>query len=102
MTCAKARVLCTIIANTGIRYTAENACDNPQKTCPRLPGEGYEKCTTICHQRGHAELQALELAGTAATGARVELRGHSYYCKACQDALFAAGVISLTRPDLQA
>lgn len=94
--CAKARVFCTLVLADGARIVGENACDNPQAVCPRDPGEGYEKCLTICRQRGHAEAQAVEMAGPAAAGARAYLVGHTYACRECQERLFGAGVLSFT------
>lgn len=92
MTCAKTRVFCTIVAVDGTQFVGENACNNPQSRCPRVAGEGYEKCVTICDQQGHAELQALRAAGENASGATAWLIGHSYACRACQEALYDAGI----------
>lgn len=92
--CARRVVHCTIRSIDGWQVTGENWCRKPQRTCPRDPGEGYEKCHTICHQEGHAEEVALRLAGPriAAGGAVAIIEGHSHACKSCQEALFAAGV----------
>lgn len=68
----------------------------PWAVCPREPGEGYEKCTSICRQAGHAEAVAVRMAGDFARGARAYLQGHTYACMACQHALFGAGVISFS------
>jgi hypothetical protein len=94
--CAKAVVRCTLIATNGARFIGENRCANPQASCPRASGEGYEKCTTICRQLGHAETEALEAAGSSASGAHAFVEGRSYVCRSCQEALFGAGVRSLT------
>jgi hypothetical protein len=91
--CAKQTVRCRIYSE-GEMYEGTNSCANPQPVCPRLPGEGYEKCTTICQQQGHAELQALRIAGEHAKGASVILSGHYYVCEPCAAALRAAGVSS--------
>ena len=97
MTCAKKNVICYLFSEDGRVFEGTNACRNPQTTCPREPGEGYEKCTTICDQVGHAEMVALDAAGDAANGSTALLVGHHHYCRACQEALFAAGVKSLMR-----
>lgn len=94
--CAKATVTCTIVAADGERFYGTNYCRNAQPVCPRAPGEGYDKCQTVCDQRGHAEIVALAMAGEKAKGARAYLRGHTYACQPCQEALFGAGVISLS------
>lgn len=94
--CAKARIRCTLVTLEGEHIVGENWCRNPQETCPRLPGEGYEKCKLICDQVGHAEHVAVKLAGPKAQGARAFLEGHTYACMACQHALFGAGVESLS------
>lgn len=94
MTCAKKIVICTITTQHSIVY-AQNDCNNPQAKCPRLPGEDYTKCKTICDQPGHAEIQALDKAkmmGFDMTGSLAIISGISYVCKVCANALFAAGV----------
>jgi hypothetical protein len=93
--CAKVRVFCTITAVDGERFVGENHCAFPQRVCPRTLGEDYTKCATICHQVGHAEIVALGLAGEKAQGARAVFRNHTYACQKCQEALFAAGVLSV-------
>lgn len=99
MTCAKTRVFVTLTHPDGRTWTGENHCRNPQPVCPRLPGEDYTKCRTVCDQVGHAEVVALQLAGAEAAGCTASVRNHTYYCMPCQHALFAAGVTSLARPD---
>ncbi len=90
--CAKRRVVCVITAIDGSVFIGENACANAQPVCPRGPGEGYEKCQSICGQAGHAEIEALKLAGEAARGATAELLGHYWICEPCGRALLEAGV----------
>ncbi len=94
--CAKTTVRCTLVTPDGEYIVGENWCANPQRSCPRLPGEGYEKCGSICGQEGHAEQVAVRLAGDKARGARAYIEGHTYACMDCQHALFGAGVHSLT------
>jgi hypothetical protein len=94
--CAKTTVRCTIVTVAGDHITGENWCANPQPVCPREIGEGYAKCQTICRQEGHAEAVAVRLAGPKARGARAYLTGHTYACQSCQEALFGAGVESLS------
>lgn len=98
MTCAKKQVACVIVTMDGARFTGANACDAPQEACPRAPGEGYEKCKSVCRQRGHAEEMAMwnaREAGAALEGARIYLTGIDHYCKLCQQMLFRAGVRGL-------
>lgn len=92
--CAKQTVRCVLLTKGGERIEGTNACANPQAVCPRLPGEGYEKCTTICQQQGHAEVQAVRAAGEKARGAKAFLFGHYYCCESCASTLRAAGVRS--------
>ena len=94
--CARVTVRCTLVTAMGLNVVGTNACGNPQKVCPREPGDDYEKCVTICDQRGHAEVQALAHAGRHAAGAHAYLEGHTYACRVCQEALFGAGVVALT------
>lgn len=94
--CAKTTVTCTIVAEDGERFVGTNYCENPQEVCPRSSGESYSKCVTICRQVGHAEIVAVRLAGAKAKGAAAYLQGHTYACQACQEALFGAGVLTLS------
>lgn len=94
--CAKTTVTCTLVTPSGEHIVGTNYCRNAQPACPRLRGEDYEKCRTVCDQAGHAEIVAVALAGEKARGARAYLQGHTYACQSCQEALFAASVISLS------
>ena len=91
--CAKRQVTCVITAANGKDFVGRNDCANPQDVCPRLPGEGYEKCRSICDQAGHAEIEALKAAGKHAKGAKADLHGHYWICEPCGRALREAGVV---------
>ena len=95
--CAKTTVTCVITTWDGQRFIGTNACANPQPVCPREPGEGYEKCVSICQQAGHAEREALKLAGDKAVGAHAFFHGHTHACSECQEALYDAGVLWIAR-----
>lgn len=98
MTCAKTVVKCEIVCLNGKSYFGYNDCANEQKVCPRGPGEGYEKCKSICQQQGHAEEMAILNAlgyGADLRGATAIISGIGHYCKDCQLKLFAAGVENL-------
>lgn len=97
MTCAKKRVQCVLIARDGEVFVGENWCNSPQAVCPRDAWEGYDKCSSICKQNSHAEIEAIELAKGKARGATAYLINHTHYCRNCQEALFKAGVESLHR-----
>lgn len=91
--CAKRVVECDIEAFGGAeRFSGTNDCANPQAVCPRAPGEGYEKCQTICQQGEHAEIKALNAAGDKARGGIARIWGHYYICEPCGRALRDAGV----------
>lgn len=90
--CAKLTVIAVIKTRDGETFGGTNACRNPQTECPRLPGEGYEKCHTICDQIGHAEVNALRAAGSRAHGGTLHVYGHHYACAACQNAAQEAGI----------
>jgi deoxycytidylate deaminase len=92
--CAKRQVECTI-RRKGVEYIGRNDCANPQPVCPRLPGEGYEKCQSICQQAGHAEIEALKVAGENADGATACVVGHYWICEPCGRALRDAGVAAV-------
>ena len=100
MACAKAKVTALLIGRSGKWYDGENSCDAPQAVCPRLPGEGYEKCQSVCQQRSHAEVEAIAAAGSDACGG-IMLVNYHYCCDACTRACDAAGVqlILLTKKD---
>jgi hypothetical protein len=93
--CAKQTVTCTITTVSGETMLGENWCSNPQDVCPRAPGEDYTKCKVICHQHGHAETEALKVAGDRAKGGTARIKGHTYFCMDCQHALFNAGIINI-------
>lgn len=90
--CAKTRVTCTVTFPDGSSLIGENLCRSPQKACPRAAGEGYEKCKTVCDQIGHAERVAVDMRDGDLTGGHAVLRGHTYACRECQEALFGAGL----------
>jgi deoxycytidylate deaminase len=99
MTCAKRNVEC-IIQTKERAIWASNSCENPQATCPRLPGEDYTKCRTICRQvGGHAEIQAIARAAAESIdirGATATVYGHYWMCEPCGRALREAGVTHVT------
>jgi deoxycytidylate deaminase len=95
MTCAKREVACSIHTVDGHVAYGSNRVLNPQPTCPRLEGEGYEKCHTICRQPAHAEVAALVNAaerGLDVYGGSAVIHGHYMVCDDCRRRLFAAGV----------
>jgi len=90
--CAKRRVVCTIYDIDGDKHVGTNDCANAQPVCPRAPGEGYEKCKSVCQQGGHAEIEAIRVAGDKARFASAVLVGHYWMCEECGAALRKAGV----------
>lgn len=93
--CAKQSVIAMVVCTNGQRFVSTNYTMRPQAVCPRAgmrTGEGYEMCRDICQQAGHAEVNALRLAGAAASGGTLYLSGHSYICESCQGAADAAGI----------
>jgi deoxycytidylate deaminase len=93
--CAKQTVTATIVAENGNMYISTNYCLTPQAICPRadLPtGEGYELCKDICRQVGHAEVNAIKLAGSDSVEATLYLSGHTYACDSCKKAAKEAGI----------
>jgi deoxycytidylate deaminase len=95
MTCAKRRVTCVIYAPGGLMVAGDNWCANPQPVCPREPGEGYDKCKSICQQLGHAEetaLMAAEELGIDVRGGEALITGHERVCDTCSKLLSDAGI----------
>lgn len=96
--CAKQQVTATLVDKSGMFYVATNGCENPQAVCPRgdLPsGVGYELCEHVCRQRGHAEVQAIKLAGKRAMGGTLFLQGHTGPCDHCSATAQTAGVTQI-------
>jgi len=89
--CAKRHVV-AIIEKDGKFYVGSDWCRNPQKKCPRLPGEDYTKCKTICDQDGHAELDAIKNAKGDTKGGIMYLIGHDHCCDPCLAAMKKAGI----------
>ena len=97
--CAKQVVTATIVTPDGNRFVGTNWCATPQEVCPRadMPtGVGYHLCASVCHQSGHAEIDAIRNAGAVRlTGATLYLEGHTYACEPCKAACAAAGITSI-------
>ena len=94
MNCAKHRTTCTITTKTGEIFYGENYCLVPQAECPRLPGEDYTKCKTVCFQIGHAEEVAIMHAlhsGADLEGAIATI-GHRRICDNCRALLTTHGI----------
>lgn len=98
MSCAKCKTTCVIKTTSGKEYFGENICLAPQTECPRLTGEGYEKCKSICFQLGHAEELALYHAiqdGAELNGAKAII-AHERVCDNCSNILTHHGITDIT------
>jgi deoxycytidylate deaminase len=96
--CAKQTVKATIITQNGTRFVGTNHCLAPQTTCARagMPtGVGYDLCKSVCRQEGHAETNALRIAGANAAGSTLYVEGHTYACDSCKAAALEAGVTEI-------
>jgi deoxycytidylate deaminase len=96
--CAKQVVTATLKSAKGNHYVATNDCMTPQPTCARdgmATGEGYELCASVCQQTGHAEANAIKLAGKFAKGGTLYVDGHSYACESCKAIAREAGVVAI-------
>ena len=86
--CFKREVCAVIINKKGQIATGQNLISNGLiGECPRDVGEGYEKCTSICRQEGHAEAMAIQDAMDRKIdieGANLYLMGHYRVCDSCQ------------------
>jgi len=80
--CTKQTVI-AIVVNGDKNYVGLNACENPQETCPRLDDDDYEKCASICQQKCHAEVDALNKAGRDSVGSTLFIIGHNRICNSC-------------------
>lgn len=102
--CVKRPVSAVVTLKDGRVLIGGNFCTNQQPTCPRQPGEGYEKCYTVCGQIGHAEQVAIRLiiaeqltGPPASTIASVDVYGHHGPCDACKRMLATFGLDKLTK-----
>jgi deoxycytidylate deaminase len=92
--CARRVVTATVVKGDA-KYVSTNFCRNAQEICPRGDAPsmvGYDKCRDICDQPGHAETNALMLAGEDACGSTLYLEGHTFICDNCLKAIKEAGV----------
>lgn len=85
-------------------YIGENLiADDAPAECPRkdaATGTGYEKCTRLCRQTGHAEQMLVEqVPNRDLKGAHVYVYGHTYACGACMAALERANAGAVLFPD---
>lgn len=71
---------------------ANNITECPRKDLPT--GVGYEKCTDICHQYGHAEVNACNESDCddGCEGATLYLIGHTYCCDNCLNVMKEHGI----------
>ncbi|OQB40865.1 MAG: hypothetical protein BWY04_01184 [candidate division CPR1 bacterium ADurb.Bin160] len=91
--CAKRHVIAVVIGSNGKPYFGHNMCLNPQKECPRINGEGYDKCKSICNQPHHAEPMAILQAGEYAKGGIIMVINQDRICDNCQKIIKEAGII---------
>lgn len=95
MTCAKASFAAWLLGNDGRVYVGWNHALYPQSVCPRAPGEGYEKCHSVCATTGHAEANAIKKAGDAAWGGFLIVDYH-YICDDCMSKIEEKGITAMT------
>ncbi len=96
--CRKQTVTATIVAPDGQQFSATNWTACPQARCPRegmATGAGYELCRDVCKQPGHAEINAVKLAGDKARGGVMFIEGHTYACEPCIEAAKKAGIVEI-------
>lgn len=104
MSCAKTFVRATLHTRDGRQFTGTNNCRKPQWSCPREPGEGYDKCKSVCDQPAHAEVAAIRNARAQGIADDM-LRGslmvvdHHRVCPACQAVLTMHGINHITTRD---
>jgi len=94
--CSKQHVVAILVKDDAY-WVGSNWVASPQLDCPReeqhmKSGTGYDLCKKVCHQRGHAEADVISKAGSAATGAKLYLLGHTYICDACAELLHKHGI----------
>lgn len=97
--CTKKHVVCCLVTPEGEHFWGTNEVLAFQVVCPRTDEDDYSKCVHVCHQPGHAEIMALREAGEKARGATAYMKGNTFFCRECQEAMFAAGVVALRLGD---
>lgn len=97
MNCKKHITTCLIITKDGLEFYGENHCLVEQLSCPRLDGEGYEKCKTVCFQIGHAEEVAVMFALKAKANlvGATAIIGHERICDNCKNLLTYHGITDI-------
>ncbi|WPH68528.1 hypothetical protein [Stenotrophomonas phage BUCTxx99] len=102
--CVKRPVSAVVTLKDGRILIGGNVCTNPQTKCPRQPGEGYQKCYTVCGQLDHAEQVAIrllvreQLPGNVRDHvASIDVYNHAGPCDACKRMLGAFGLERLTK-----
>lgn len=97
--CAKRVIRATVRTPGGRFFVATNHVRAvPETGCPRLKlktGEGWHLCKEVCGQKGHAEINALRIAGKHARGATLYVEGHDYVCDGCRAAAEKAGIAAI-------
>ena len=84
-----------------IVYGNNNISNGMIDECPRKDmktGEGYYLCKNICGQGSHAEVDAINKAkslGLELTGARMFLKGHTYFCDSCKELMDENDIIGI-------
>ena len=82
--CAKRHVVAKVESPAGeVFYGTNSIRNNDIVECPRAEGDDYSECVITCHQRDHAEMEALEKAGDKAIGGTLTLYGHHRMCEDC-------------------
>ena len=87
--CFKREVAAVIVDKNGRIAVGQNLIYNDKVfECPRDKGEGYEKCISICNQRGHAETEAIKEGiklGLELENANLYLMGNHRICDDCSN-----------------
>lgn len=96
--CAKTAVYAMLITLDGEEYFGANWMTNCDVTvCPRLAGDGYDKCKTVCNQAFHAECSALadcnDTYADNSVGGEVFIVGHTICCDNCQKEMANNGIV---------
>lgn len=99
--CAKQRVQAIVrMRNTMRIFVGENVGTNPQPQCPRVPGEAYGKCFSICGTLGHAEetaLRQVRMAGYLPSDIEaIDVYNHTGPCDHCRALLRDLGLEGVT------
>ena len=96
----KDKTIIAVLRTTQDVYFGTNGVKHQPDNCPRNQAndkinQGYEKCTDVCQQPAHAEINAIQQAykaGDVVIGATINVYGTQHICQSCLYMLNLLGI----------